>query len=156
MPGTVPDKQAPGHPDGVHNGIHRVSRAHSAATNSAGCHRCDVARPASPHLESSPMPLRATTARPTSARLIAGSLGALLCLGVVTAPTADAAPKPRVFANCTQLNGVYPHGVGKVGAHDKGTGKTFRPVTTFTRNTALYQANVKMDRDKDGVACEKR
>jgi hypothetical protein len=102
------------------------------------------------------MPLRATTARPTSARLIGGALGALLCLGVVTAPAADAATKPRVFANCTQLNGVYPHGVGRTGAHDKGKGSGFRPVTTFVRNNALYQANVQMDRDKDGVACEKR
>jgi hypothetical protein len=34
--------------------------------------------------------------------------------------------------------------------------KTFRPVTTFKRDNALYQANSKMDRDKDGIACEKR
>ncbi len=65
--------------------------------------------------------------------------------------------QPRVFANCTALNKVYPHGVGKVGAHDKGKGKNFRPVTTFKRDNALYQANhTKLDRDKDGVACEKR
>ena len=95
--------------------------------------------------------------RPVTARMVAGVLGTVLCLGVTMVPAADAgAPKPRVFANCTQLNGVYPHGVGRTGAVDKGTGKNFRPVTTFTRNTALYQANVKRDGDKDGVACEKR
>lgn len=90
-------------------------------------------------------------------RLAASVLSAVLCIGIAAAPAANAAPpKPRVFTNCAQLNGVYPHGVGKTGAHDKGTGKGFRPVTTFTRNTALYQANIKSDRDRDGIACEKR
>lgn len=74
---------------------------------------------------------------------------------VVSVPAAQAASKPRVFANCTQLHQVYPHGVGKVGAHDKGKGKNFRPVTTFKRDNALYQANRKLDRDNDGIACEK-
>ena len=102
------------------------------------------------------MRLRATTTRPTSRRLAAALLGTLICVGVVAAPAADAAPKPRVFATCAQLNAVYPHGVGKTGAHDKGKGKNFRPVTTFARNTPLYQANINRDGDKDGVACEKR
>ena len=83
-------------------------------------------------------------------------LASLVWAGGLGVSTADAATKPRVFANCTQLNKVYPHGVGKVGAHDKGTGKSFRPVTTFKRDTALYRANIKSDRDKDGIACEKR
>ena len=61
----------------------------------------------------------------------------------------------KKFANCTALNRVYPHGVGKVGAKDKVKGKT-KPVTNFTKNNALYKANAKSDRDKDGVACEKR
>ncbi len=86
----------------------------------------------------------------------AGVLSAVLCMGIITAPTADAAPKPRVFANCTQLNAVYPHEVGRTGAQDKGTGKSFKPVTTFKRDNAVYKANVKMDRDRDSVACEKR
>ena len=69
-----------------------------------------------------------------------------------------AAAKPaaaKKFANCTALNRVYPHGVGKVGAKDKVQGKT-KPVTNFTKNNALYAANTKSDRDKDGIACEKR
>lgn len=83
------------------------------------------------------------------------ALAAALSLGI-SAPAAQAASKPRVFANCTQLNKSYPHGVGKVGAHDTGKGKNFRPVTSFKRDNALYQANRKSDRDNDGVACEKR
>lgn len=61
----------------------------------------------------------------------------------------------RVFANCTALNKVYRHGVGRKGARDRVSG-TSRPVTNFTVNTAVYNANTKSDRDRDGVACEKR
>jgi Excalibur calcium-binding domain len=68
-----------------------------------------------------------------------------------SAPTAAA----RVFANCTAMNKVYPHGVGRKGAKDRVSGST-KPVTTFAVNTAVYNANKKSDRDKDGVACEKR
>ena len=57
------------------------------------------------------------------------------------------------YANCTALNAVYPHGVGRSGAVDKTSGT---PVTTFYRNTSLYNLNTKSDRDKDGIACEKR
>ncbi len=60
-------------------------------------------------------------------------------------------PKPKVYANCTALNKVYAHGVGKPGAADKGGS-----VTTFTRDTKTYGLNKKSDRDKDGIACEKK
>jgi hypothetical protein len=68
----------------------------------------------------------------------------------VIAPTAV-----RVFANCTALNKVYPHGVGKKGARDKVSGSS-SPVRNFYVSTAIYNANSARDRDKDGVACEKR
>ena len=82
------------------------------------------------------------------------------------APVASAATMPspqtdgrpvaaRVFANCTALNKVYRHGVGRKGARDHVSGRT-KPVTNFTVNTAIYNANKKSDRDKDGIACEKR
>lgn len=95
--------------------------------------------------------------RRSTTTFIRAMLAAALCTGIVGAPAADAAvAKPRVFINCPQLNQVYPHGVGKVGAHDRGKGKNFRPVTTFKRDNALYRANLKRDADKDGIACEKR
>ncbi len=59
-------------------------------------------------------------------------------------------PKPKAYKNCTALVKVYPHGVGKPGAHDKG-GK----VTGFTRDAKTYALNKKSDRDKDGIACER-
>ena len=89
------------------------------------------------------------------ATVTATALAATLCTGIIAAPAANAAAKPRVFANCKQMNKVYPHGVGKVGAHDRSKAKNFRPVTTFKRDTALYKANVARDGDHDGVACEK-
>jgi hypothetical protein len=57
------------------------------------------------------------------------------------------------YANCTVLHTVYAHGVGRSGAKDKTSGT---PVTSFYRNTSLYNVNTKLDRDKDGIACEKR
>jgi hypothetical protein len=56
--------------------------------------------------------------------------------------------------NCTQLNKKYPHGVGKYGARDLVRGST-RPVTVFNRSNTLYYRYKALDRDKDGIACEK-
>jgi hypothetical protein len=50
------------------------------------------------------------------------------------------------------LNKVYKHGVGKKGAKDKTSGK---PDTSFKVSASLYNANKKLDHDKDGIACEK-
>jgi hypothetical protein len=74
---------------------------------------------------------------------------------VLTAPAASAveASSATRYPNCKALNAKYAHGVGKVGARDKTTGT---PVTTFKRSNTLYRANVGRDRDKDGIACEKR
>lgn len=61
------------------------------------------------------------------------------------------------FKNCTAMNKVYKHGVGKSTAKDKTSGKR---VTTFKKSTSLYNKivgyNRGLDRDKDGIACEKR
>jgi len=82
----------------------------------------------------------------------------------VTAPTAPftpptpapkSAPVPW-WKSCVQLNKRYPHGVGRVGAHDKTRGKA---VTNFKRSTSLYKLAVRhnraLDGDRDGIACEK-
>jgi len=65
---------------------------------------------------------------------------------------------PALFSDCKHFNARYPHGVGRAGAHDKT--KTGDPVTSFLPSTWLYDTAVKfnsdLDRDKDGIACEKR
>jgi hypothetical protein len=58
-----------------------------------------------------------------------------------------------LFRNCSALNRVYPHGVGRYGARDHT--RTGNPVTNFRRSTRLYLRNRGLDRDKDGIACEK-
>lgn len=71
--------------------------------------------------------------------------------------TSQAAPPPttvEVYANCAALNVDYPHGVGKLGAHDH-TSSGSDPVTDFTVDTSLYEANTDRDGDNDGVACER-
>jgi predicted PurR-regulated permease PerM len=77
-------------------------------------------------------------------------VGALIVSGAVTALV------PHLYKNCTNLNKRYPHGVGRLGAHDKTAGT---PVTTFKRSTRIYNIakryNAGLDRDKDGIACEK-
>ena len=84
--------------------------------------------------------------------LAAGALVAL-AVAVPFAPAEAVSAKAKTYQNCTALNKAYPHGVGKPGARDKTSGK---PVTNFTRNTAVYNANTKSDRDKDKIACEKK
>jgi hypothetical protein len=63
---------------------------------------------------------------------------------------------PAQWKNCTVVNKRFPHGVGRSNAHDHTSGT---PVTNFRRSTPLYNtamgANRGLDRDKDGIACEK-
>lgn len=130
-------------------------------------------------------------------RIVAASLSTVL-LGFSVASiavTAEAAPKPRSYANCTALNKVYPHGVARtlpkldskgkvvkkngkivyVKAVDK-VGRTTKPVTTFSTSSTTYDRNNgvnstafkdkvqpkdyagerDLDRDNDGIACEKK
>lgn len=61
------------------------------------------------------------------------------------------------WKNCTVVNRRLPHGVGRATAHDATSGT---PVTNFRHDSAMYKnamrANRGLDRDKDGIACEKR
>ena len=92
--------------------------------------------------------------------IIASLAGTAIVLSSTAVPASAAAPKS--YKNCTELNKVYPHGVGRTGAKDKTSGK---PVTTFRVNSTVYSYNdggarhvgeYDLDRDNDGIACEKR
>ena len=101
----------------------------------------------------------------TPGRLLAVSLAVLglalspVAVGASQQPTRShraAAPAAvRVFANCSALNKVYPHGVGRKGARDHVSGAS-SPVRNFYVSTAIYNANTGRDRDRDGIACEKQ
>jgi hypothetical protein len=69
---------------------------------------------------------------------------------------AAAAKAPPLYKNCTNLNKKYPHGIGRAHARDHSSGSH---VTTFFRSDRLYRVamsyNRGLDRDKDGIACER-
>ncbi|MDQ7992519.1 MAG: excalibur calcium-binding domain-containing protein [Propionicimonas sp.] len=94
-------------------------------------------------------PVVGVTATPVAATAVAVAVPS----GQTTTEVVTLAAKK--FKNCTALNKKYRHGVGKKSARDKVRGST-RPVTNFKRDNALYRRNSHLDRDKDGVACEKR
>ncbi|WP_277585822.1 excalibur calcium-binding domain-containing protein [Psychrobacillus antarcticus] len=85
-------------------------------------------------------------------RISAIVLSATLLLGISTiSPTAtDAAAKE--FKNCTELNKTYKGGVAKAANIKNIGGKTKH--TPFV-SKEIYNANIKSDRDNDGIACEK-
>ncbi len=74
-----------------------------------------------------------------------------VCLGLLIAFPTQSNAAAKKFKNCTELNKVYPGGVAKPGAVNKGGAIKKEPFI----DAALYKANIKSDRDKDGIACEK-
>ena len=85
------------------------------------------------------------------------ALAASAVLAAVTVPRSATAAGMSLWQNCTHVHTKYRHGVGRANAHDHTTGT---PVTTFYRSTRLYNVamshNRDLDRDRDGIACEKR
>lgn len=73
--------------------------------------------------------------------------------GASRGDTVPVVPALEKFARCTELNAVYPHGVGKKKAQDATSGDE---VTDFAVDDAQYAKNKKSDLDHDGIACEKR
>ena len=74
-----------------------------------------------------------------------------------TASPADAAAKYH-YANCTKLHHDFKHGVGKKHAKDHHS-KSSSAVKNFKHSTKIFKAavayNADLDRDHDGIACEK-
>ena len=86
-----------------------------------------------------------------------GAAGVVVCAvaaGTVTG-LADARI-PAKWRSCKAVNARYPHGVGRFGAHNLTAGD---PVTNFFHSTLLYKTAIRfnkgLDRDHDGIACEK-
>jgi hypothetical protein len=72
----------------------------------------------------------------------------------VAASAADARIPPK-WKNCEAVNKRYPHGVGRLRAHDATDGE---PVTNFKRSNTLFAEamhyNRGLDRDHDNIAYE--
>lgn len=74
-----------------------------------------------------------------------------LAVSVSFTSTADAS-SAKHYKNCTLLRVHYKGGVAKNSKVKNKGGKThYKPYVS----AALYNANYKLDRDKDGIACEK-
>lgn len=78
-------------------------------------------------------------------------IASLVCIALISSTVLPAKAAAKKFKNCTELNKVHPGGVAKPGAVNKGGATKKEPII----DAALYQANIKSDRDKDGIACEK-
>jgi hypothetical protein len=79
-------------------------------------------------------------------KIIAFVLFVCFATGGVSSNASASTPTKR-FPNCSSLNKTYPNGVARSRAAVKSTGaKVSRKV---------YDANKRLDRDKDGIVCEK-
>jgi Excalibur calcium-binding domain len=105
-----------------------------------------------PPIETTSLPATQATAPATTVSPTTAPAPPPTTAAETTSPPTVPPQSARRFANCTELNAVYPHGVGRTGASDQSSGK---PVTTFTVDDAVYEANKGSDRDGDGIACEK-
>ncbi len=72
--------------------------------------------------------------------VVVSFVGVLIVPGFANAAT---------FKNCTALNKKYPSGIAK--STQAATKQKSAPKVSL----AIYKANIKMDRDKDGTVCEK-
>ena len=80
----------------------------------------------------------------------------VVLIAALGASPVAAAKAPLLYKNCTNLNKKYKHGIGRAHARDRTSGT---PVTTFLRSDRLYRIamsyNRGLDRDHDGIACER-
>jgi hypothetical protein len=80
------------------------------------------------------------------------SLGLVLGFSLDSFNNAEAASKVKMYKNCTALNKDYPGGVARSASVKNKGGKTkYKPYVS----KALYDANKRLDRDKDFIACER-
>lgn len=79
-------------------------------------------------------------------RLSAIALIAVM-LTISTSTVASAGQLSKIYKNCTELRKTFPRGVAKSVKTAGATGATV--------NAKIYAENVKSDRDKDGIACER-
>lgn len=76
----------------------------------------------------------------------------VLALGVAAIPAQPADAAPAQFKNCKMLNQTYKGGVAMNSkVRNKGGKTNYAP----TVNAVVYKTHKSLDRDKDGIACER-
>ncbi len=87
-------------------------------------------------------------------RVAGATSGLVVALGLASQASAK---MPPLYRNCAALNAKYPHGLGLTTAKDKTTGtprvRNFFKSNRFFKLAMSY--NRGLDRDHDGIACEK-
>ncbi|MCM3744015.1 excalibur calcium-binding domain-containing protein [Sporosarcina luteola] len=85
-------------------------------------------------------------------KMLPGFIAMSLAFLMITMPIHTANEAPAKFKNCTELNKTYPGGVAKDAKVRNVGGKTkYKPFVS----AEIYKMHTNMDRDKDGIACEK-
>ena len=85
-------------------------------------------------------------------RKFTGIIAMLIALFMLAIPIQSVDAAPAKFKNCTELNKTYPGGVAKNAKVTNLGGKTkYKPFVS----AEIYKLHTKMDRDKDGIACER-
>jgi len=87
-------------------------------------------------------------------KIAAGLLSAGFIIGFSwgAGDVAEAKTKVKTYKNCKALNKDYKGGVARSKSVKNKGGKTkYKPYVS----KALYDANKKLDRDKDKIACER-
>lgn len=102
----------------------------------------------------------AEVSEPALAEIVAGSVAGAQPIGGVDAQpgasTEGASTNSPTFANCSALNAVFAGGVASSPQSvnlAKGVARATKNPLTVDAN--VYAVNARLDRDKDGVACEK-
>ncbi len=71
---------------------------------------------------------------------------------VVTPTTPSVPSKPQKFSTCAALNRLFPGGIAQTAKYKNlGTRIKLKPMV----NLALYRTNKALDKDRDGIVCEK-
>lgn len=92
-------------------------------------------------------------------RLLAAALISVAAATTIAVP-ADASTAVRHYSSCAAVHKVFSGGIAKAGVttdtvHSHGRVTHRRLKGHVVHSTALYTANKKLDRDRDGIACEK-
>ena len=76
--------------------------------------------------------------------------------GVIPASTVTAAPPAKYFSSCAMLSMKYPSGVAKNAEAAKRSVRQGygRPSTSRAAKKTYWDNQSRLDRDRDGVACE--
>ena len=85
-------------------------------------------------------------------KIIALILSFTLLIGFTATSNVSAKSDVKNYKNCKALNADYKGGVARsASAKNKGGKTKFKPFVS----KELYDANKKLDRDKDEIACER-